>query len=920
MVFRRTLGLCLAAALVHCGTPPVQPGDGGADGAAEGGADGAVADGGGGEGGACMASPALIHSFNPTPLYLRAGQTANVQLRLRADPRLCPMNFSVTSMDPAVARPVSATFTMPLNTGAGDIAVTAGMSPGRTKLRVAQTDAVDEPGQAELDVIVTPTERPTCAMGQSARGTLAPGARVAGAVGSPLAAASISAPMTATIASMPVIVACAADQVPTGFEPIGPAISFGPNMQKFSRELPMTLPINPGLVPPRYELQVEVSYTAPGLQTARIVPVANLRFTPDGSAITFDTPRMGTYQAVIRTGLGARTVRRRFTYRAIMGVSMGAIGTSVLGTRYTDKFDYIGPLGGPADWAWFGQYFRDFHLGGFCTEDERARLGAACNRASNDRTPVPNDLWMVDQNFEFWNYPDGRGGQGGTFSRDSYTSIFRDLTQAFGNAIVPTNMGSSLPLGVPAMEATRSDAERCAMPVRVGDPSDPNNRFYDDEYNPDGTYPVITFCDGNRTPEHAGEWAGGQGNKPFHVSLAVDRNGNGVRDAGEPVIRSFTEPFSDFGTDNVPSAMEPGYDAQTNPDPAGDDYDRQFNPGGTEGNFIRDEGETYRDLGLDGVACPNGRTCPFDQGEGNGRFDTTVGVGRFLERNPRTVLSQMTGAAGARMGVWADGGTRDLFNFAAVANHFVGGAAQAGQPLHYYNNFLALDAQKPIHAMDDTGFEFIDVDWERLPRFSMLRYGFEDATPQMLMDGDGGHVGTISQVTARLYASIWRTQANWPNLNRRTTVMTPTRDDAGRCANGYSCVFPFTSMRANRTAPLGISLPAGYHRPENAGERYPVIFLLHGYGMDPESLIATGVLLSGYMAAPAYASWQRLGKVIFVFPDGRCRDGDNCQRGTFYADSPYTNSVQMEQYFLDVYDFVERNFRVRAPEEVDVVE
>lgn len=917
MVLRRTIGLCLAAALVHCSNPPAQP-DGG-----DGGGDAAIAEGGGGDGGeagACSASPALIHSFNPGPLYLRPGATANVQLRLRRDPRFCPMNFAVTTVDTAVARPVSPTLTMPLFQGAIDIAVTAGMTPGRTKLRVVQTDRVDEVGQAEVDVIVTAPEAPACPAGMSANGTLAPGARVAGAAGSPLSAASIAAPMTATVPSTPVVIGCAADQVPTGFTAIGPAISFGPSMQKFSRELPVTVPVNPALVPPRYELQVEVSYKAPGLSAARIVPVANLRFTQDGAGITFDTPRMGTYQAVIRTGLGSRTVRRRFTYRAIMGVSMGAIGTSVLGTRYADKFDYIGPLGGPADWAWFGQYFRDFHLGGFCTEEERARLGAACDRASNDRTPVPNDLWTVDQNFEFWNYPDGRGGQGGTFDRNSYTNIFRDLTQAFGNAVVPSNAMDSLPLGVPSSEAMRTNSDRCAMPVRVGDPSSTNNRFYDDEYNPDGAYPVITFCDGNRTGAHAGEWAGGQGSFPFAVSLAVDRNSNGVRDAGEPIIRSFTEPFSDFGTDNIPSAMEPGYNASTNPDPAGDDYDRQFNPGGTEGNFVRDEGEPYRDLGLDGVACPAGRMCPFDVGEGNGRFDTTPGVARFLDRNPRTALSRMTGEAGTRMGVWADGGTRDLFNFGAVANHFVGGVAQAGQALHYYNNFLALDPQRAIRPIDDTGFEFLDVDWARLPRYSMLRYGFEDATPQMLMEGDGGHVGTVPQVASRLYAGIWRMQANWPNLNRSTTQVNNSIDNTGRCAMGYSCTFDFTSNRARRTAPLGIALPPGYHRPENAGERYPVVFLLHGYGMDPESLAATGVLIRNYMASSDYASWQRPGKVIFVFPDGRCRDGDGCLRGTFYADSAFSSSVQMEQFFLDVYDYIEQNFRVRMPEEVDVVE
>jgi hypothetical protein len=860
---------------------------------------------------------AEIHSIYPTPLYLKVGATASVQLRLQRDPRACAQNYAITTMDPMVARPVNASMRMELNRGLLEIPVTAGMAPGRTRLRVVQSDRTSDGvnPSIEVDVIVMTDQRPGCAMGTTAMGMLRPGARVSGAAGTPLSAASIAAPMTAgsAVPAQTVSIACAADQVPDGFTAIGPAVSFGPSMRKFLREIPITLPANPALVLPRYELQVEVTYTAPGLRTARVVPVANLRFTQDGTGITFDTPKMGTYQAVIRTGLGTRTVRRRYNYHAILGVSMGAIGTSILASQYRDRFDYIAPLGGPADWAWFGGYFKDFHLGGFCTEAQRAMLGAACDRASNDRTPESPDLWAVDQNFEFWNYPDGRGGQGGTFDRRSYVNILRDLTHMFGNGPLQSTDNSFMPRGIAVSEGTRTDAERCATPVTL-------MNFFDDEYNPDGNYPVITFCDGNRTAAHAGEFAGGQGTFPFEVSLAVDRNRNGVRDRGEPVLRNFTEPFSDVGTDGVASAMEPGFNADTNPDPAGDDYDRQFNPGGTEGNVVRDEGEPYQDLGLDGVRCPMGRMCPYDVGEGNGRFDTTVGVSRFLTRNPRQIFATTPRAEAERVGVWADGGTRDLFNFGAVANHFVGAWAQQQQDLHYYNNFSSLNTSHPIPANTDEGFEFLDVDWARVPRHAMMRYGFEDAAEDALQMGDGGHVGTISQVANRIYAALWRTQANWPNLDRTIVPVQNTSDDAGRCANGYSCTFDFRSMRTGRSAPVGIALPPGYHRAENAGMRYPVVFLLHGYGMDASSLIPSGVLLRNYMSSSDVGSWQRPGKFILVFPDGRCREGDNCLRGTFYTNSPFSDTVQMEQFFLDLSDFVDANFRVRMPEEIETVE
>lgn len=908
---RRWLGFLLAT--VTACSPPVRPVSDGGDGGAV--PDGALPDGALPDGAQpCINSSALVHSLYPSPLYLAPGATATVELRLSRDPRTCPMNFALTTADPALARLPMATASVAQFEGITTFTVTAGMAPGRTQVSVRQTDMVDEPGMGTMDVVVGEAARPACPAGTTAMGTLRPGARVAGAAGSPLASASVSAPMTATgIPVTPVTIACAPDQVPAGFVAVGPAVTFGQSLRKFNREIPVTLPVNPALVPPRYELQTEVSYTAPGLTTARVVPVANLRFTEDGKAITFDTPRLGTYQAVLRQGVGTRRVRRRMTYRSIMGVSMGAIGTSILGTRNPERFDYIAPMGGPADWAWFGNYFKNHHLAGFCTEAQRATLGAACDRASTDRTPTPDDLWTVDQTFEFFNYPDGRSGQGGTFDRRSYINIFRDLTHMFGNAVIQQNDMDFLPRGVPSTELMRTDAERCATPVVL-------QNYFDDEFNRDGMFPVITFCDGNRTPTHAGEWAGTAGNFPFEVSLAVDRNNNGRRDPGEPIIRNFSEPFRDVGTDGIPSAMESGYNASTNPDPAGDDYDRQFNPGGTEGNAIREAGEPFEDVGVDGIACPAGRTCPHDLGEGNGRFDTTAGVTRFTERNPRTVLATMPREQFDRLGVWADGGTRDLFNFGAVANHFVGATAQQQADLHYYNNFHSLQTLRPVRPNDDDGFDFLDVDWARLPRHAMLRYGFEDATEAQLLAGDGGHVGTVPQVANRLYAAIWRIQAAWPNLDRRIIPVQNTIDDVGRCANGYSCTFEFTSPSTGRRAPVGVALPPGYHRPENAGVRYPVIYLLHGYGMDPEGLAATGILVRQYMSSLDNASWQRPGKFILVFPDGRCRAGDNCLRGTFYTDSPFSNAVQMERFFSDLYTFVETTYRVRAPEELEITE
>ena len=89
--------------------------------------------------------------------------------------------------------------------------------------------------------------------------------------------------------------------------------------------------------------------------------------------------------------------------------------------------------------------------------------------------------------------------------------------------------------------------------------------------------------------------------------------------------------------------------------------------------------------------------------------------------------------------------------------------------------------------------------------------------------------------------------------------------------------------------------------------------------MEPQQLVATGLIVGNFMSSVSIPSWRRPSKFIMVFPDGRCRDGDGCLRGTFYTDSPVGNA-RMETFFFDLYDYVDQNFRVRQPEEVEVVE
>src|SRR5207253_1086942 len=84
-----------------------------------------------------------------------------------------------------------------------------------------------------------------------------------------------------------------------------------------------------------------------------------------------------------------------------------------------------------------------------------------------------------------------------------------------------------------------------------------------------------------------------QATNPAQILLAVDVNGNGKRDSGEPVLVQGSENWRDVGVDGLADKDEPGYDAQTNPDPNGDDYHYLWNPTGTENNWRYDQGEPF---------------------------------------------------------------------------------------------------------------------------------------------------------------------------------------------------------------------------------------------------------------------------------------------------------------------------------------
>lgn len=842
----------------------------------------------------------------PETTGVATGQTRVVELTL--DFRACaPRALTLSSSDPAVAT-VEGSASIAQGDQLLELTVT-GAGEGQATI-TATAEGLTE---ATLTVVVTSPDLPACS--GSGEGRLGAGDRVAVETGT-LAGAAVTLPDGATeLAATDVDITCAPDIAPDGYLPLGPAVKVAPEGYRVLREVPVELPLETALLPARARIDhVVLAYEGPGV-SARIVPFANLTITgsPDASMAYFETPRFGTFQAVARVDANTRTRTRRYTYRAIVGVSMGAGGAALVGFRDPSRWDFIGPLGGPTDWRYLLHSIEQYHLGGFCTA-ETGVIGEYCP------VPAPSQLYEHPQDFEHWYYEDEYSGQGGSFPRNEYVEIFRDLALGFGNPSSQNPDSYVLPAGLPDSERQRSDEERCSDPV-VFDPAQ-GQRYYDDEYNPDGDFPVITFCDGGEAPGDHGTWdpAAAQ-NLPMEVAVAVDLNGNAIRDPGEPVIKNGSEPYEDTGTDGQPSTAEAGYDAVTNPDPAGDDYDWQFNPDGREGNWDRDEAEPYEDLGIDGVAgTPQTNEGGYDTGEGNGVFDLTDGSRQFRTQNPWLRVREMSDEDFARIDFYSDGGVRDLFNFAVVTNHFVSAlVARAPDEVRIYNGFPSLYGDVPtllpaaeIGTSDDS-FDFSRPDYRRIGRHAFVRYGSLDADEDSKRRGDGGHVGTVSQILNRMVASAYVASDRWPGGDRQEWQQDITADDD--CSEGYLCTFDFTDERG-RTGPVSILLPPGYHDAEFANTSYPVMYFGHGYGQQPQDLVVLAIVFANYMIAGSIPEQRRLQKFIMVFPDGRCRE-DECINGTFYSNSVRPEGPQMIDFLYDLGDYMDATFRTREPEEIE---
>jgi len=361
-------------------------------------------------------------------------------------------------------------------------------------------------------------------------------------------------------------------------------------------------------------------------------------------------------------------------------------------------------------------------------------------------------------------------------SRGTRIDMLKDLAISFGNPGYYNPLSTYYPPGI--------TSENARVPTILFN-------FKDGEHNPNGTLPVITYED-----PAPGEWV--------EILLALDRNGDGKRNNGEPVLRQFHEPFTDSNQ-----------------------------------NGIYDSGEPFSDLGLDGVSATG------DYGEGDGKFTYSPYRNNFMAQDPLTHVKNLSLTTLKGLNLYLDAGTEDEFQFNIHAENFVQAVSNRGLTVKIENGFpesfpeVSHFNQKIVYVRYEGGHVGFDKENIGLS-FEQVKEGIEGAilvanrfTTLFAFISDrfpGGKYGTDPYELYKYPSQMGVVSFNSPSLNRKME--------------------------------FGIYLPPGYGKSKYT--YYPVLYLLGGYNMSIEGL-ANGYVQA---ALDALILTREMQKMIIVIVDG----------------------------------------------------
>lgn len=322
--------------------------------------------------------------------------------------------------------------------------------------------------------------------------------------------------------------------------------------------------------------------------------------------------------------------------------------------------------------------------------------------------------------------------------RATTLSALRDLFIAFGNPCYDNPDSRFFPPG-------------------IADSTPQTVSGFVDTLNPTGALPAITFVD--------------ESGFMLDFLLALDANGNGVRDAGEPILLQIHEPFTD-----------------------GDD----------DGVF--DEGEAFDDVGIDGVAGTG------DHGEGDGAFSYAPPVANWLAHDPTSrIVPDLNLTSLFRGAIYADAGRDD------------GDAtAQADALMDAIDQTQALSTgPAPAACLEFATGRYDDFLGE-FP-YPTRRIFFPEKHARLfwgpVASGVDPHLGGEATQVARWSHALTFLSARLPNGL--------FGDDPEDTSPHYETHrFDATSLGENVRVEYAIELPAGYYDRRNRWKTYPLLLVL----------------------------------------------------------------------------------------------
>ena len=372
--------------------------------------------------------------------------------------------------------------------------------------------------------------------------------------------------------------------------------------------------------------------------------------------------------------------------------------------------------------------------------------------------------------------------------RDTRLEFLHDLVLAFGNPFLH-----------------HRDAARAYLATD----SEPAQLKVDDEW---GSLAFTDFSDGGDANEDGLRQIGEVPSDPAQVLLVApgsiltfgvggsavggrtlaDTNADGIYDLGDGIVRNFREPFTD-----------------------------------TNGNRVFEPllGETFQDVGLDGVAASS------DRGEGSGAFDRDPDIDRWFAEDPRTRLESRSASEIQRQRIYMDVGDEDELGFARHYARLVDVLESKGIDVAEFDDFRGNCAEIP--DVDDP-YTLVVYDGGHV--------GFEgsDSIVEDLRDGDICGPATVWQRLLHLLVAI---DAAFPDPDRGLGGIRPTGD-----TSTIDIASPALAVSGG-DAPMRRVV---VYRPPaffNTDRKFPILYFLGGHGQDPEDYERVGLLMDVLIAA-----------------------------------------------------------------------